>query len=113
MPGCGGLSTADAVEAFITACRARGLRSKTVAWYLTILGALEVGDETRFDYWRGLRTFYRWCSARFGCPDAMGAVARPRRRRKAPRALTEGEVRRVMAAAMTRRDKALLARPRP
>jgi len=67
-----------------------------------------VGDETRFAYWRGLRTFYRWAAARYDVPDAMCAVARPRRRRKLPGSLDVAGLRRVMASAFSRRDKALL-----
>ena len=130
LPGRVAISATVAQGAFLTACRARGLKPKTISWYRTILdrfarafdglpsnpqcveeflGNLEVGAETRFDYWRGLRTFYRWVASRYGLVDPMGAVASPRRRRRAPLALTEGDVRLVMAGAMTSRDKALLA----
>ncbi len=127
LPAC---ETSGACTAFLCARQAGGVRPKTLIWYGTILGAYgrahrwlpsepeavesflaglgEVSDETRYGYWRGLRTFYRWVSARLGLPDATAAVARPRRRRKLPGSLSVSEVRRVMASAMSGRDKALL-----
>ena len=122
--------TGEAVEAFLQAAVAKGLRPATVGWYRMILGALgrrydrlpvapepleellvglgDVSDETRFAYWRGLRTFYRWAAGRLGVEDAMGAVAKPLRRRKVPGSLDQAGVRRLMASALSRRDKALL-----
>lgn len=124
------LRTGEAVEAFLRAAVARGLRPKTIAWYRTILGALarrydplppapepleafladlgDVSDVTRVDYWVALRVFYRWAAGRLGVQDAMGAVAKPRRRRKVPGSLDQAGVRRLMASALSRRDKALL-----
>lgn len=73
-------ATAQAAEAFYRAQMAKGFQPTTVSWYRTILerlareqhllpttpepleallaGLQHVGDETRFAYWRGLRTFY-------------------------------------------------------
>lgn len=68
----------------------------------------DVSDVTRFDYWVALRVFYRWAAKRYGFGDPMGAVAKPRRRRKLPGSLDIAAVRRLMASALSRRDKALL-----
>jgi site-specific recombinase XerD len=124
------IETQSAVTAFLHARLARGCRPKTLAWYNTILGALarryislpaapgdletflaeltHVSDETRFAYWRALRTFYRWTAERYNVTNAMLAIARPFRRRKIPPSLSEREVLAVMSAARTGRDKALL-----
>ncbi len=118
------------MTAFLLARQARGCRPKTLTWYATILNALarryislpaapgdletflagltHVADETRFAYWRALRTFYRWTAERYSVPNPMLAIARPFRRRQIPPSLSEREVLAVMAAARSRRDKALL-----
>jgi integrase len=125
-----GIDTQSAVTAFLLARQARGCRPKTLTWYATILNALarryislpaapgdletflaeltHVSAETRFAYWRGLRTFYRWAADRFGVANAMLAIERPFRQRKIPPSLSEREVINVMAAARSGRDKALL-----
>jgi site-specific recombinase XerD len=125
------LDVAAAAEGFERSCLAKGLRSKTVSWYremlapfvrqfpgglptapediedhLARLGA--VSDETRHDHYVALRVFYKWAAARLGAEDAMLLVARPRRRRKVKGALDESQLQRVMAAALSRRDRALL-----
>lgn len=53
--------------------------------------------------------FYRWLAAREGLASPMESIRPPRLRRSPPLVLSLPQVRRVMAAAMTRRDKALLA----
>lgn len=68
-----------------------------------------VSDVTRFDVWVAMRVFFRWCARRYALPaNPMDDVARPRRLPKLREALTEPQVLRVMAAALSRRDKALL-----
>jgi len=118
------------VTAFLLARRARGCRPKTLAWYATILNALarrqislpaapgdletflaelhQVSDETRFAYWRALRTFYHWTATRYTVANPMLAIERPFRRRRIPPSLSERELLNVMAAARSGRDKALL-----
>jgi site-specific recombinase XerD len=121
---------AAALGRFLTSCRARGLSAATLDWYerrlgaflrgrselplepTTIegfLGALAVADATRHGYFRALRCFYRWLAGREGLGNPMNGLRPPRLRRRPPLVLSLAEVRRVMAAAMTRRDKALLA----
>jgi len=121
---------AAALAGFLTSCRARGLSPITVAWYEGLLGAfvrahpdlplgpatiegflgaLSGSDATRHAYFRCLRVFYRWLAAREGLASPMEGLRPPRLRRRPPVVLGLPQVRRVMAAAMTRRDKALLA----
>jgi len=73
------------------------------------LGHLRGSEATRHAYFRCLRVFYRWLAAREGLACPMDAIRPPRLRRCPPLVLSLPQVRRVMAAAMTRRDKALLA----
>ena len=130
LPLRGRVSTAEAVAAFVVGCEARGLRPRTVLWYGWMLRPLaarfevlpvapaaleqllaglgDVSDVTRLDYWVVLRVFYRWAAVRFGFADPLQAIRRPLVRRRVPLALTEAQVLRVLAAAVSRRDKALL-----
>lgn len=72
-------------------------------------GLTGVGDETRYDVWVALRTFYRWTAGRFGVVDAMVGVKKPRRRPKQPRTLDEIDVERLLWTVRGEpRDQALL-----
>ncbi len=122
--------TAEAAAAFLRSAVARGLRPKTVSWYRMILvwlvrtsdvlptsadvledvlaGLGDVSDATRFGHWVGLRVFYRWAHERLGVPQAMELVARPRVRPKLPGSLAAVQLPVVLAAARSRRDRAVL-----
>jgi integrase len=121
----------DALSAFVTGCGARGLSPVTVEWYGLLLGRFLVGHAqvpvdpgeverflvlpgasqgTRHAYFRALRAFYRWLRRRGLVEvDPVAAVVAPRAARSPPGALEPGELRRVLAAAVCRRDKVMLS----
>ena len=75
--------------------------------FLVLPGA---SDGTRHAYFRALRVFYRWLHRRGAvatCP--MDVIAAPRVRRRPPGALEPGELRRLLAAAVCRRDRVMLS----
>jgi integrase len=129
--GAAVLSGAAALELFLVGCRARGLSIVTVDWYGRLLERflrgrrelpLDVGEVeeflglpgasqgTRHAYFRALRVFYGWLERRgLVGSNPLRLVTPPRVRRSPPMGLERGEVRRVMAAALCRRDKVMLS----
>lgn len=129
-----GMPTCEALVAFEKACRAKGLRPKTIRWYLEMLTPLrrrfevvptepgdiedvlgnlgvrvaQVEDVTRVDHWVAMRVFYGFLERRHGHPNPMSHVEKPRKRRKVMEALTEPQLLRVLGEARSGRDKALL-----
>lgn len=73
-----------------------------------LAGLGDVADETRYDHWVAMRVLFRWLSRRFGIEDVMALVERPRRRPTVKPALSKPQLRRVLEAPLSRRDKALL-----
>lgn len=81
------METAKAIAAFITSCRARNLRPKSIQGYTWALryiadqeqlptepfeielvlaeAAAHLGPESHFDLWQRLRTFFRWIATRY------------------------------------------------
>jgi len=123
------MKTRGVVQDFIKSRRARGLSSKTIAWYQgllslfsrtnpelpedpaaieTFLGALQTSDETRHAYYRVLRAFYRWTSQRRGVNNPMLQIAAPKRLRKTPYSLTRAEIGWLLASPLSPRDRALV-----
>lgn len=126
-----GLSAAAALDLFLVGCRGRGLSVVTVDWYGRLLerflrgrselplGAGEVEEflglpgasqGTRHAYFRAIRAFYGWLERRrLVAVNPVRQVTPPRVRRSPPMGLEVGEVGRVMAAALCRRDKVMLS----
>lgn len=118
------------IQGFLTAKRSQGLSKSALGlygWTLRLLleyseGVLESGAAleaflgtisgapvTRHGHWRRLRTFYGWVAERQGLVmNPMAGVVAPVVRPTLPRVLGSGELGRVLAAAKTRRDKALV-----
>ncbi len=118
------------IQEFLTAKRSPGLSVKSPAlyeWTLKLLleyseGLLEKGAAlegflgtisgtaaTRHGHWRRLRTFYGWVADRHGeLMNPMAGVAAPVKRPTLPRVRGPGELGRVLVAARTRRDRALV-----
>lgn len=123
------IKTQEMVEAFLASKGSRSLSPKTVQldrWTLGmlcerfaelptgpealegLLGSLAGSPETRHGHWRRLRTFYRWCQRRRGCPNPMAEVAAPGRKKRPPRVLTIEQVQQLLGRCLNLRDRALL-----
>jgi integrase/recombinase XerD len=124
------MKTRDLVAAFLNAGRARGLSPKTIRWYEILLlrfcrqylrlprkieaveqfmAGLDVGDESRYDYFRALKVFYSWCEKRYGVANPMRDAAPPKRRRKLPRTLSSAEIGCLFLVPLSKRDRALIS----
>jgi len=124
------MKTADLVERFLRQRRSLGRRPKTVANYRYILealarevrrmpedpepieqflGGLSLAPESRYDFWRVLRTFFGWCAARHGTANPMEEIPAPQRDRGYPRSLTESQVQRVFQSCLDKTDLGLVA----
>lgn len=123
------LLTEQAIVSFLRSKSAQGVSHKTIEFYQftlrllpqyiptlpcaiesleSLLADLQGSNETRLDYWRGLRSFFTWCSARYGLDNPMLSVARPRGSNRKPTTLGEEQIQRILAACLTRRDRALV-----
>jgi integrase/recombinase XerD len=123
------INTRTLTREFLASRRARGLASKTIAWYQTLLepfsrmcpfltedpaniegflGALSMSDETRHGYYRALRAFYRWLSRRHALVNPMDDIGVPRRRKKTPYSLTTTELGWLLMVPLSARDRSLL-----
>ena len=119
----------QAVQRFMDDRRYRGLAPKTIAAYKWALRRLpqpahwpiervelrgvihddRLAQVSRVTLFRHIRVFARWCSREFGVDDPTADLAQPKARRRWPRVLTREEVARVISAAETARDRALVA----
>jgi site-specific recombinase XerD len=73
------------------------------------LAAVRVAPTTRDGYYRDLRAFYRWASARLvDVPDAAAGVARPRFNTPLPAILSNDDIKKLLRI-KNRRDRALIA----
>jgi len=120
------LVTLDAGAAFIAA---RAVKATTAQHYATtfsalsawstelptspaaieqFLAAVRVAPTTRDGYYRDLRAFYRWASARLDVPDAAAGVRRPRFNTPLPAILSTGDIKKLLRI-KNRRDRALVA----
>ena len=115
------------VMAFLNSRRAKDCTPKTIAFYEWALnkltdrlptGPAEIEDllatsslssESKFDLWRGLKTFFTWAEKRCGVPNPMVDVERPRRRRPLPKYLAAEKVARLWAVCEGPRDFGLVA----
>ena len=73
------------------------------------LGGLRGSDATRHAYFRALRAYFNWRAERGGEPSPMARLRAPKVRMGGPRSLDAAGLRRVLAAAISRRDKGLMA----
>lgn len=124
--------THEAANLYIEDCMYRQLTRKTISNYRWALDKLtnthvempedhaaikrlissqDLGDQSRFDLWRALRTFYHWYSREFQVTDTMTRVPAPNLRPTLPRTLSPEEIHRVLSSADSRRDLALISTP--
>ena len=132
----GPIHTSDLVEKFLTHLKARNVRPKTLLWYQDLrrfarscpelplapepieafLAELETSDETKYAYWRRIKALYRFAEKRLGMfderhgdiPNPVNQVLPPERLEKIPPTLEEGELRALVAAATSRRDREMV-----
>lgn len=123
------LQTDTAITAFLRSKSAQGVSPKTIEFYgftlhslppyaptlpcdieplESLLADLQGSNETRLDYWRGLRAFFAWCATRYGWENPMLAVPRPRGSHRRPTVLSEEQIQRLLGTCLTRRDLALV-----
>ena len=121
--------TTDLVAQYLGECHLRGLAHSTIEQYrwaltrlinhcptppsegfdlLPLLGDNNLAPESRRDLLKCLRTFFSWCGRRYQLPNPCIGLEPIIRRRLLPRVLSRREVERLMAAALTERDRALL-----
>lgn len=123
------METEEAIHKFLTACRARKLSPKTMAWYSWILERFALyypglpqspeqiehflavcsrNDETCHGHYRTLHVFYNFLYQRNGCTNPMAHIKPPRRKHKLPHVLTQDEINRLLAYAHPGKIKAML-----
>jgi len=125
------VTTDVAVQQFLRRCRSRSLSPATIAAYKWALeefaaafpawlptepevieahleGLERLSVRSKWNVWRALRTFYNFCERRMKVPNAAAAVEPPKLKKGAPKALSEVQVKNVLALKLSRRDKALL-----
>lgn len=128
--------TRELIGGFLDSRKARNLSPQSIGWYQRLLkvfsrahpflpedpetiegflGALNASDETKHNYFRALRAFYRWRSRRHGwrsrrhrLPNPMEDVGAPKRRKKQPYSLTMAELGWLLAVPQTPRNRALI-----
>ena len=124
------MKTSDAIADFLLECRARGLARGTIDQYLwalrrleaecpevpgrgrellTVLGDPTLAPESRRDLVKCLRTFFQWC-VRMDVLDfnPAGEIGALPYRRRIPRVLTNEEVRGLLSAAQSERDRIMV-----
>ena len=97
---------------FLDYCRSRGLAEATLdayKWGLrrlpetlpTTTEELErlltaaretLAAESVYDIWRVLKTFYKWAAGRYGIPNPMQPIRKPRTEKKLPKSLSRANV---------------------
>lgn len=108
----------SALEDFLLACQADGLRLATITWYRSLLGAFareypgkalqDIGtsDLRRYlvalrskysedsvnGHTRALHRFWTWCSAEFQIANPMRSIRYPRKPEPKPKAISPGDV---------------------
>ena len=130
------MQTAELVEAFLMHLKGRNVRPKTYLWYVDLrhfsrrcpdlplapepiecfLGELSHSDETKYAYWRRVKALYRFAEKRYrmfdvkagDLPNPMASVDPPLRLQKVAPTLDELELRRLVAAATTQRDREMV-----
>lgn len=119
---CGAAALAPA---FLASRAARNLSARTLeryAWALAKLPEAQTAEAlesaiaamtrlsaaSRWDVWRSWHTYFRWRAVRHGLADPMQQLEPPRRRPRLPITLSWHDLTRVLAAALSRRDRAIL-----
>ena len=121
--------TNDLVAQYLGECQLRGLARSTTEQYrwaltrlithcpvppqdgfdlLPVLGDNSLAPESRRDLLKCLRAFFGWCGRRYDMPNPCVGLEPIPRRRQLPRVLSRREVERLIAAALTDRDRALI-----
>jgi site-specific recombinase XerD len=114
------MDTRTALEEFLLAAGADGLREKTLKWYRSLLGKLTVklenpeltaittsqirsylidlrkaglSEDTVHGHTRALHRFFRWCALEYDLPNPMGHIKYPKQPKpKLPKAVSIGDV---------------------
>jgi len=63
---------------------------------------------TRRDYYKVIRSFYRWLNGRYGITDPTAKMKLPKAKRKVVASLSMREIERLLGQALSKRDKAAL-----
>ena len=129
--GVGGadVRTQQVVNDFLDAYRSRNLRPATIDWYRNILGrfartcpafpdgpqpielflaSIKGSDETIHDYFRALKTFFKFTAERCETANPMAKVRVQRPKEKLPATLDDKELYQLLTSAATLRDMAIL-----
>lgn len=124
------MDTAKVSAQYLESCGERGLAMRTIEKYrwgleflveecrklpkhgadlIAVVTRPEHGPQTRKKLRIVLSTFFRWCGRRYEWPNPVLELERmPRSRRRLPRVLSKVEVRNLLAACESRRDRALV-----
>ena len=74
-----------------------------------IAGQDHLAPVSRLDLWTRLRVFFNWCADEWDHPNPFHRLPPPKVPKQYPRVLRLDEIPRVLEAAATRRDRALIA----
>jgi len=123
------MGTELAVREFIASRIAANLSPATISWYEDrllpfarsclalprrpepieeFLGTIQGSPETRWDYYRALKTFFKFMSSRHRLPNPMDAIKPPRRPKTLMATLEASELMRLLQSAEEPRDRAIL-----
>lgn len=123
------METALAVNSFLNSRRAQNLSSETIEWYQgrlrkfsqfaqelpvnpepieEFLTSLNVSAETKHNYFRVLRAFYRFISQRNGIGNPMTQIAAPRCPKRVMPTLEPHQIMQVIDSATKLRDRVLI-----
>jgi integrase/recombinase XerD len=125
------LNTSAAIADFITDRRYRQLSERTIqayGWALYYLAAyvptlpttrthirqlianqLHLGPVSKLNLWIRLRVFFNWTNDEWDHPNPFRHLPRPKIPKQYPRSLRTPDISRLLDAALTRRDRALVA----
>lgn len=123
------MKTEQALREFIASRVAANLSPATISWYEdrlepfarfcpklprrpepveSFLASIQGSEETKYDVYRALKTFFRFTGSRRRFPDPMDAIKPPRRPKTLMPTLEASELALILRAAESPRDKALI-----
>ena len=122
------VSTLEIADKFLASKRAAGLQPRSIGNYRQVLHSLALqypilpsrpeeietfliskpSDSTRLGVYKVLSAQYKFANQRFGVPNIMVTVQKPRVKLKEPNCLTGNQVKMVLCAIRTDRERALV-----
>ncbi len=123
------MKTEQVLREFIASWMAANLSPATISWYEDRLGpfasicptlprrpepveaflaSLQGSEETKYDVYRALKTFYKFTASRRLLPNPMDAIKPPRRSRTVMPTLEANELGLVLQATESLRDRAMI-----